>query len=290
MAQRSFKIFFAEQFLAISADGRLASAIVDLLFENIPRFDHSVECSEFVLRDIGPDCCTLVKDGESLIEGDASAGPNVGECATAFLSAVTHSICEHCSSGLLLHGAAVNYRDTFLLFPGASGAGKTSTVVHLIQNGAAYLSDELIYVDNSSRRISCLARPLNIKDGRFGGLGASLESEFLDASYVVTSGGVFVRPDHFGGRVSPLSEFLDGPGAIIFPRFCPDDEPELKRSSAGYSYVKLLETLVNSRNLRKNGFEDLRKLVDRFPLWEFRFNQHTDLIRSIDHVVDQVDF
>ena len=79
MARRSFQIFFAEQFLAINADGRLASAIVDLLFENIPRTDHSVECPEFALRDIGPDSCQLVKDGESLVEGDTSTGPNIGE-------------------------------------------------------------------------------------------------------------------------------------------------------------------------------------------------------------------
>ncbi|PSL04746.1 hypothetical protein CLV30_105213 [Haloactinopolyspora alba] len=84
------------------------------------------------------------------------AGPSGVETV---LAAVARAAVEP-ARGLLLHAGAVVRDGRAVLFPGASGQGKSTLTAACLQQGFDYLSDELVAVDLDTGTVTGWPRPL----------------------------------------------------------------------------------------------------------------------------------
>ncbi|TDD98948.1 hypothetical protein [Jiangella asiatica] len=64
------------------------------------------------------------------------------------------------STRLLLHAGAVALDGRAVLFPGASGTGKSTTVAACVRRGLGYLSDEMVALDLRTGAVEGWARPV----------------------------------------------------------------------------------------------------------------------------------
>ncbi len=78
--------------------------------------------------------------------------------STKIMDRVYHSV----EAFYLFHGAAAAYRDVLLLFPGESGAGKSSLSLSLGNGGWSLFSDEVIPISRKDCRVSPFPRAILI--------------------------------------------------------------------------------------------------------------------------------
>lgn len=91
----------------------------------------------------GAQCSVVVDSGE--VEEIVGA---------ALLAAIEHS------GDLLVHAGAVALEGRAVLFPGASGTGKSTITAACLARGMGYLSDEAVAVDLVSGLVTGLSRPI----------------------------------------------------------------------------------------------------------------------------------
>lgn len=135
----------------------------------------------------------------------------------------------------------------------------------LAKNGYNYLTDELVNIPLDSTTIEPFTRPINIK-ARASSL---LRKEFnihRDDQGVLDTGKVSMIPhrhlnaDHV--RTTPQLRL------ILFPNIVIDGEQRMNRLSKAETTLKLVECLVNGRNLANHGFDQLARLAKNIPAYE----------------------
>ena len=113
---------------------------------------------------------------------------------------------------LSVHAAAVATSDGAVMMPGASGSGKTTLCARLLQQGAAYLSDDSVALDRNGRLLG-YPKPLGFKGGtweEFAGDGlADLDLDY--GRQIVWQ----VPPGRLGASTLTSAD----PVAIVVPRF-----------------------------------------------------------------------
>lgn len=104
------------------------------------------------------------------VEIDDAAGDDVeGLLAVAARAAIERS------PRLLVHAGAVALDGQAVLFPGASGAGKSTMAAACVRRGLGYLSDEMVAVEPGTANVEGWSRPLMLTPWSIRALG-------LDAS------------------------------------------------------------------------------------------------------------
>jgi hypothetical protein len=97
--------------------------------------------------------------------------PSGGALAAEDLYAAAAAAAIERSSRLLLHTGAVAHDGRAVLFPGASGTGKSTMVGACLRRGFDYLSDELVAVEQDTGHVTGWARPLMLTPWARGALG-----------------------------------------------------------------------------------------------------------------------
>lgn len=62
---------------------------------------------------------------------------------------------------LLLHSSAVCYKDARIVFPAWGGTGKSNLLLALLENGAEFYADDLVFLNKDSQ-IAAYSKPLNL--------------------------------------------------------------------------------------------------------------------------------
>jgi hypothetical protein len=273
-------IAFAGTQIVIEYSGAQAGAIIDFLFCAVPPADPgslpvSHTTYHLYTSDL-PARLTLQRDTMLLYEGDSTA-----ICAELLLGDVCHQLADDSSGGLVFHAAAVAWRDRGLLLPGTIGAGKTTLAAWLATQGFAYLTDELVWVPHDSVLLHAFTRPLNLKF-----TARSLWKAHLDAA----SAQVLSSPQ--GDLIAPTlfnpTNIASTPAIhlIIFPRYAPDADFTLSLLRPAQAGLKLMQCLVNARNLTDYGLADVARLARRARAYTLSYSAFDQLGERIQALFD----
>jgi HprK-related kinase A len=191
----------------------------------------------------------------------------------------------------LLHAGAVAHQGCGLIFPGASGQGKSSLTTALILEGFTYLSDELAVIDPTTRQVSAFPKPVSIKNpslfteriptGWFGPEATlvTTASEQLPTYQPVW----YAHPADFQ---VPVSEIPVPVTFIIFPYYDPDCAPKLDPLSKADALHILLENAVNSPHFPGKGLRLLAQLAENARCYALQFNHLETSVALITALVE----
>jgi len=267
-------IQFAQNAVAVEADGALAHDIVRFLFKYLPPAPSAVPHVTFRL--------TPAEAGEGLYltEGEhplCDAAP-AGVAAEILLGQAAYQLIVDSRSGLAFHAAAVSWRGQGVLLPGAISAGKSTLTAWLLTQGFHYLTDELVFCLPQTQSLQAFTRPLNLRSAARPAL-----QRFLDLARPIERGlshptGELIPPEVF----SPLPVLNEAPLRLIFfPTYQPGSELRLERLSKAQTGSALMQCLVNARNLPGHGFPYIAQLAQSVPAYRMVYSDFEQLDRPL---------
>jgi hypothetical protein len=174
-----------------------------------------------------------------------------------------------CLSGPVFHAAALADARGGVILCGQSGSGKSSLAAWLLAKGYRYLSDEVITCAEDGGQISGFARSLVLKKG-----SAFIWQHFLGVN---AREGLLHFPDG-SAWIDPLLLNRDGfypqaaPRLLLFPRYAPEAGFRVTKLTPAEALFRLLQTLVNARNLPDSGLGSAARLARQVSAYSLEYS------------------
>jgi len=174
-----------------------------------------------------------------------------------------------CKRGLVFHAAAVSDAEDAVILCGRSGSGKSSLAAWLIADGFHYLTDEIIEMPLDGNQIDGLTRSIVLKpDSAFiwqDHLPETKSNGFL----LFTDGSAWIdpqllRPDAVYSTATPC--------ALVFPHYEPDVSLQTKKLTSAEALFRLMQTLVNARNLPGHGMDAAARLARQVKAFDLTYS------------------
>lgn len=254
--------------ISVHAEGEAGERLVAFLFPGAPAAGSAPAAVGYDVT--GPDeagALTLNRDGSPYFSSTCA-----GELAGRLLDRTLFDITSACASGAVLHAAGVAGAGGAAILSGGSGSGKTTLATWLAGRGLDCLSDELLYVTPEGGEVHAYPRPLMIKHGALPVLEARLDLErrFGDAWYRARSDQVVLLPSAWlTGRPARLRRPL---ACIVFPRYLAGGGHRLRPLGRAQAATRLMQSLLNARNLAGHGVALMLRLVARVPAYELLYS------------------
>lgn len=265
-------IHFAGSAVAVEYAGERVARLVEFVFRHAPREGDSVPHVTYRALETGGGLA-LCREGEQVY-----AGRSEGALAELLMGGVCHDLAERSRGGLLFHAAALAWQGQGMLLPGAIGAGKSTLVAWLAARGFTYLTDEMVYVPHGAHAFHAFTRPLNLKAGSLPVLTDALDLDFRSGEVLEHPAGVLIAPALFD---APASRPVYPLGRVIFPRYRPQGEFELRLLSGAQAGKGLMECLVNARNLPDRGFREVARLARIAPACRLEYGRFEQIGDSL---------
>lgn len=206
-----------------------------------------------------------------LYEDDAPYGlpmEDLGEVVQHIALTAEHVVRELHAERTCLHSASATIDGRLALFSGPRGSGKTTLMLRLLLDGAAFHGDEYVLTDGTGR-VRSIPRRLRVKPGTFfclpevgehcARLPASARG-WVDGYHALDSRDI-------GYPWQPT----EGPPAAIFHLEAGFDEPPVITPIAQIDMVsRLLEQLITDRNSVRGHIGDVCALVRGTPCFALR--------------------
>ncbi len=170
------------------------------------------------------------------------------------------------STQMVFHAAGLALDERGLILCGKSGSGKSTLTAFLVMHGFQYLTDEVISYPLAGGEMSGFCRSLLLKKGS-AFLWQGKENEFDGKGfYLFKEGNAWVAPTLLNASAVRGSVT---PRVLIFPTYKANAEFQTERLSPANTLFRLLQTLVNARNLPNHGIDaasQLSRQVTAFSL------------------------
>ena len=252
-------VTFGGSSVRIESAGRPARRLVEFLFRDTPtQRGPSPQTTVHVRAEGARGPVSIHHDHRLCYRGTSGA-----EAARTLMEVTSLSLAERSRGGLLFHAAAVGWEGDVVLLPGRAGAGKTTLAAWLVGKGWRYLGDELAYVPHGSHAVQGLGRPLNIKRSGRGTFGRLTGLRTAAADSLTSPVAKLVRVS----QPAPARTRSDL-SVIVFPRFRPDGDAQTAPLSPAAAGLRLMENLLNARNLPGHGFAAVADLARRIRAFE----------------------
>ncbi len=255
--------------VAIAWETERCRAMLQLLFQHADGGEIETASADLSLRWDGTTFVLLA--GKRVVHH----GRHAGVMAGALLDTVVHDLAAVCRLGPLLHAGAVSLGEGAVLFPGASGSGKSTLTAWLTCQGWSYLSDEIVCLTGSGG-LSGFRRALHLRTPVAPLLAARVEA------YTGSHPGGFYRSGR--GFVLPPAAFASGPqvpasrlGCIVFPEYRAKYSGSLEPLSPAEACAHLMSCLVNARNLKAYGLNDISQTVREVPAYRLLHGNGSDV-------------
>lgn len=252
--------------------------VLSFLYGDMPERDADApHVTLRIERDANNETWALHNGERRLYHGESLEG-----LANVLVGETIHHLTDKSDGGMALHAAALSRDGRAVILPGKSGAGKSTLSTWLARRGFNYLTDELVFIRNSSRTVEYFTRPINIKQW---GLSA-LDNEFdLDAhadDTLVSNQVTMIPPQLLNpdNRLEPARVEL-----ILFPLHQADVELELLRLSKAQAGLSLMECLVNARNLNGHGFNEATRLAREVPAYRLTYSSFSQLGNRLEEIL-----
>ncbi len=191
--------------------------------------------------------------------------------AYTLMNDVIYHIIDKTDSQHALHAGAVWYDDQCVVFPGASGRGKSTLTSWFISNGFQYLTDELVFISNE-RIVYPLTRPVNLKV-RISEMPWLLK-ENGKGRIIEDRNGSMISHRLFNSKFKPRNPKVTH---FLFPEYRKGAQVSLKKMSPARSSLYLLRSHVNARNLSDHGIAGLSGIARKCSSFELIYGSFDDL-------------
>lgn len=270
-------VSFAGRSVAIEYDTPEGREITDFLYRDLAPADSEDPHVTFIIGRRDDRQLTLHRGEERLYEGDSKAS-----LASILVGETIHHLTDKSDRGLTIHAAALCRDGSGIIMPGKSGAGKSSLTTWLLGRGFSYLTDELVFIPESSLLIEAFTRPINIKSHGMKAISECFDFEANEAE-TMTSRHVTMIPHRLLNRhtaTGPVQLSL-----IIFPHHQADTELEFQRLTKAQVGLSLMECLVNARNLPGHGFGEATRVAREVPAYSLTYGSFDQLGDKLDAIL-----
>jgi hypothetical protein len=258
-------VSFAGNSVTVSCSVPEQLHLVDYLFGDMEDDRTDEPLSQFrIYRSGDSEEISLAQDGERIYHGDDPPA-----LARMLVEKALYSLVESDNSGLAIHAAAVGSDSAAALIPGQSGAGKSTLALWLTSRGFSYLTDELVHIPLNTRRMEPFTRPINLKRKGSDLVATELGIDDAHEQIMRTTQLSLVphrlfNPDH--KRVRPEIS------VILFPKLVDTAAHRVEPLSKGQAALKLVECLVNGRNIPSHGMDQVSRLVREVPAYVLHYS------------------
>lgn len=166
------------------------------------------------------------------------------------------------NSHLMFHGAMAVRNGKAVLFPGQSGAGKTTLSAWLSGQAFTVCSDELVAVD-AAYQATGFGQALNLKPA-----SVPVVRDFPWLRDVFS----IAIPSALGGCFLPCVSATETPRwwplkALVFPNYKQDEPFTVERLSSGLATQRMIESLLNARNFDRLAIPQLVAMTAALPAY-----------------------
>lgn len=184
---------------------------------------------------------------------------------------------------LIIHAAVVEKKGFAAVLPAPPGSGKSTLCASLVQEGWRLLSDELTLINLSTAKAVPVPRPIGLKNQSI---------EIIRQRYPQAVLGV-LSSDTLKGSVCHLKppaesvqrQFIECPiGWVVFPKYEAGAETELILKPKGQAFMEIANNAFNYSALGVDGFEILKKVVDRADCFSFKYSNLDEAIAVFDQL------
>ena len=171
---------------------------------------------------------------------------------------LTLALTTSCQQHLVFHAAGLACGESGLILCGGSGSGKSTLAAWLTASGLDFLTDEVVAVRFDLGEMIGLVRPIDLKAG-----SAFVWQRWLDATARQNltrfpNGAVLLDPELL--RPHCVRAFAS-PRIILFPRYAASEPFVAQRLSPAETLFRLMQCLVNAKNLQGHGFVAATRLA-----------------------------
>ncbi len=277
------RVCFAGRSVQVDYDSKVGERVVEFLYADISEradVEPHVTLRISTHSDREPASLSVFLDDKRLYHGTS-----VGALASRLVGETIYHIADKSDSGLVLHAAAVSRGGVGMMLPGRTGAGKTTLTAWLIHSGINYLTDELVFIAQGSTALQAFTRPLNLKAGSLGVIGERLSldtdcDETLACAYATLVPHRLINPEH--RREAPQLR------VVVFPEFRREGELSLQRLSKAQTGMRLMECLVNARNLPGHGFGEVTRVARCVQAYALHYSSFDQLGVEFERLLDDV--
>jgi len=163
-----------------------------------------------------------------------------------------------CDRGMVLHAAALAWQGNGLILCGKSSSGKSSLAAWLTADGFQYLTDEVIEVPLEGEHVHGLPRSIFLKSGSAFIWQSRLHDAKAPGFLSFQDGSAWIDPYlfHPGGVANQVK-----PSVLIFPQYQADAPLQTQKLTTAEALFRLLQALVNARNLPGHGMDAVTRLA-----------------------------
>lgn len=278
---RTHYVSFADNSVAINYDEETHQPLLDYLFGDLDNRETEQPLSRMrILPADESNETRLEQDGSKLYSGACRT-----TLARTLVEKTLYALVDKDDSGLAFHAAAVCSRNTGVLIPGHSGAGKSTLAVWLATRGFNYLTDELVHIPLGTNRIEAFTRPINLKQNGC----QMLEDEFEihdTEERILKNKRLSIVPHRL---LNPRHQKLKPEIAfILFPRLITEGEHRLEPLSKAQAGLKLVECLVNGRNIPNHGIDQVSRIARDVPAYMLHYTGFKTLPGLLGEILPQV--
>lgn len=178
---------------------------------------------------------------------------------------------------LIIHAAVVEKNGFAAVLPAPPGSGKSTLCASLVQEGWRLLSDELTLINLSTAEAVPVPRPIGLKNQSID----IIQQRYPQAVFGVLSS------DTLKGSVCHLKPPIDSVkmqhiqcpiGWIIFPKYEAGAATELTPKTKGQAFMEIASNAFNYSVLGVDGFDVLKKVVDRGDCFSFKYSNLDEAI------------
>lgn len=251
----TYDVEFGDATVRLEADNAEAAHILEFLCASMATPAANDPSATFRLgAAFTPDAMAIYRDDVMLFRSTAKSS-----VTAIFLERVLEYLIGVCTSGILLHAAAIARNGMALILPGNTGAGKTTLATWLVCRGFEYLTDELLSIDTEAMSVNGFARPLHLKKAAL-----PLFAEMIDmgSDAVMESPlGSHLSPTRLGAQVMRFAR----PCAVVLPEYRAGARFELRALPKAQAATRLMGYVINARKNQQHGFDRVSGLVESVP-------------------------
>jgi hypothetical protein len=202
--------------IAASDPALLEAAAIDF---QCPPAAADAEALDIALRFDGDGATGAVGAIELVSRGGAMAVENVADLGAVVHALIQDAVARACANRVALHAAAcLSPQGSAVLFPGASGTGKSTTALAMALAGWRCLSDDLVFVDLESGHVNGCDPAIRLDEAASAELGPLPPGWRHGLHEVAGLEGETLRSHHYRPPIPTEPGPWSVPiGAVVFP-------------------------------------------------------------------------
>lgn len=178
---------------------------------------------------------------------------------------------------LIVHAAVIEKNGLAAILPAPPGSGKSTLCASLIQEGWRLLSDELALIDLKTHEVVPMPRPVGLKNQSID----IIKQRYPNVIFGVVSSDTIkgsvchIKPP----QTSIVMQYVAcRVGWIIFPKYEANAATDLAVRSKAQAFMEIANNAFNYSLLGVDGFDVLKKVVDRADCFDFKYSNLDEAI------------